>query len=106
MRKLPLRNDTIRVEAYDVNLTGSGFEDALFRNATFKHTSLEASTFELVRFDGASMTNVSFEGCNIERASFVNCAIKRGRFAGMTIDGISVEELLEVYHTQQSRRHG
>lgn len=104
MRKLPLRNAAFTLESFDVNLTGSTFEDALLKHNSFKHSSFEESRFELVRFDGTRMSNVSFENCAIERVSFVNCSIRNGRYAGMSIDGIAVEHMLEAYYAANPDR--
>ncbi|HEU0369481.1 MAG TPA: pentapeptide repeat-containing protein [Candidatus Acidoferrum sp.] len=97
MPAIPLRNNTYVLEVFDSNLSGSTFEDCLLANANLKYTSFEKARIQMVRFDSVQFTSVSFEKASIERGNFVNCSVKNGRYTGMTIEGIQVTELLEMY---------
>jgi uncharacterized protein YjbI with pentapeptide repeats len=99
MAEIPLKNGEYTVIAYDVNMSASSLEDCLIANAKFKYISFEGGHFEMARFDAAKLYNVSFENANFDRVSFVNAKIKNGRYAGMTIEGIPVEDLLNAYRT-------
>ncbi|MDZ5713287.1 GNAT family N-acetyltransferase [Jeotgalibacillus haloalkalitolerans] len=78
IRSLHISNAAMQqTKMQNVNLSDSLVADSTVQNATFWFADLSSSVFRT-----SDMSGVALENCNI---------------AGMTIDGISVEELMKVY---------
>ncbi len=73
--------------AQDVNLSGSKFENVNLSVSQFHDVNLSGCVFEDIKLSGAQFKNVCFG----------DVAISDADYTGMTIDGIPVDELLDVY---------
>ena len=83
-------NDTAeKITAKDVNLSDSSFEDADLSRVQFHDSTLQGATFRDVDLRGATFTDAS-----LEEVKIVDCNLE-----GMTIEGIAVSTLLEVYES-------
>jgi uncharacterized protein YjbI with pentapeptide repeats len=85
------------VQAEDADLSGSSFTDVDLSRATFNDVNFAGARFEDANLSGWSVRNANFSGLKISKAdmrgaSFVDCLT-----AGMTIEGISVAELMAAY---------
>jgi hypothetical protein len=71
----------------DAKLTGSTFRDVCLGGAVFEDVNLGDARFRDVNLSGAR-----FDDVNLSRVEITNA-----NYAGMTIDGISVSELLAAH---------
>jgi uncharacterized protein YjbI with pentapeptide repeats len=76
-----------QINASDANLESSRFEDvrlcaSLFQNATLEHS----------RFNTIDMSDCTFDEVNFANAKLSGCT-----YEGMTVEGISLEVLLQHY---------
>jgi uncharacterized protein YjbI with pentapeptide repeats len=92
MSTMPIRDAAFKVDANEANLACSTFEDV----------RLSESTFKQVTFQDAKFEDVIFDGCTLRRVSLANVNIAEAHYEGMTIEGISVKEMLELYRKQAS----
>ncbi|MEA3319756.1 MAG: GNAT family N-acetyltransferase [Bacillota bacterium] len=93
----------------NINLRGSKFQNINFRETLFADLNLSGSRVKHVDMSGVEFRDttiedapVSFERCELMGTRFTNCKlsdveINTCDISGMKIDGVSVEELLEVY---------
>ena len=93
----------------NINLSGSKFQNINFRDTLIADLNLSGSRVKHVEMSGVEFSNttiesgpVSFHGCELMGTRFHNCRmgdveINDCDISGMRIDGVSVEELLEVY---------
>lgn len=96
------------------NLSHSKFQNINFRHSFFADLNLSYSKMRLVTLAGVRFmdTNlgdekrpISFERCDLQGTAIKNSSLRNMRItdcdiAGMTIDDIPVEKLLEVYYQQ------
>jgi uncharacterized protein YjbI with pentapeptide repeats len=85
------------VQAEDADLSGSSFTDVDLSRATFNDVNFAGARFQDANLSGWSVRNANFSGLRISKAdlrgaSFVDCLT-----AGMTIEGIAVNELMAAY---------
>jgi uncharacterized protein YjbI with pentapeptide repeats len=73
----------------DVNLSGSCFDNVNFSGATVHNANLS----------GWRVNDANFTGLQISNADLRGAAIVHSLTDGMTIDGISVSDLLTAYHS-------
>lgn len=93
----------------NINLSGSKFQNINFRDTLIADLNLSGSMVKHVDMSGVGFSDtsiegapVSFERCELMGSRFYNCEmgdveITDCNISGMKIDGVSVEELLEVY---------
>lgn len=93
----------------NVNLSGSKFQNINFRDTLIADLHLSGSRVKHVEMSGVAFRDttiedapVSFERCELMGTRFNNCKmgdveINDCDISGMKIDGVCVEELLEVY---------
>jgi len=71
----------------DVNLSNSSFDDVNFSAASIRNANLAGWRVQDVNFSGLQITNADLRG-----ASIADCLTE-----GMTIDGVSVADLMAAY---------
>lgn len=93
----------------NINLSGSKFQNINFRDTLIADLNLSGSRVKHVEMSGVEFSGttiegapISFERCELMGTRFNNCKmgdveINDCDISGMKIDGVSVEELLEVY---------
>ncbi|KPB06167.1 GNAT family N-acetyltransferase [Bacillus sp. CHD6a] len=93
----------------NINLRESKFQNINFRETLFADLNLSGSRVKHVDMSGVEFRDtsiegapVSFERCELMGTNFTRCKmgdveINACDISGMKIDGVSVEELLEVY---------
>ncbi|MGD6873236.1 GNAT family N-acetyltransferase [Sutcliffiella horikoshii] len=93
----------------NINLSSSKFQNINFRDTLIADLNLSGSRVKHVEMSGVAFSDttiegapVSFERCELMGTRFNNCKlgdveINDCDISGMKIDGVSVEELLEVY---------
>jgi uncharacterized protein YjbI with pentapeptide repeats len=86
-----------RVEAKDVDLSGSIFTDANLTGAAFTDVNLAGATINDVNLAGATIDNANLSGLRISQADLRGASIVESLTDGMTIDGITVANLLAAY---------
>jgi uncharacterized protein YjbI with pentapeptide repeats len=92
---------------HDVNLGGAAFENVNLARATFSDVNLTGVSFDNVTFlgptfsdlnlAGAAFDNVNLAGVRITDADLRNAAIVDCQVEGMTIEGVSVAEMMAAY---------
>lgn len=78
------------------SLKESDFDDIDMSNTRFHDIDLDNSVFE----------DASLRGCVFDDVDLQNVEIRNAKLNGMTIDGISVIELLDVYDQARSNKSG
>jgi len=91
----------------DVNLNGSSFlnlallesdfENCTLNGSKFRELAMENCEFNKLNLSGSKLTDANLSGTEIDDS----CIIK-----GMTICGISVEELLKLYNEKNDAEKG
>ncbi|MGD6779984.1 GNAT family N-acetyltransferase [Sutcliffiella horikoshii] len=93
----------------NINLSRSKFQNINFQDTLIADLNLSGSRVKHVEMSGMAFSDtsvegapVSFERCELMGTRFKNCKmddveINECDISGMKIDGVSVEELLEVY---------
>ncbi|WP_404448509.1 GNAT family N-acetyltransferase [Sutcliffiella horikoshii] len=93
----------------NINLNGSKFQNINFRDTVIADLNLSGSRVKHVEMSGVEFSDtsierapISFERCELMGTRFNNCRMGDVEIidcdiSGMKIDGVSVEELLEVY---------
>ncbi len=76
-----------RVDANDSDMSGS----------TFINVNLASAVFDDVNLTGTTLNNVNLSGLRISHANLKGASIVQSLTDGMTINGISVIELLACY---------
>jgi ribosomal protein S18 acetylase RimI-like enzyme len=99
----------------NINLSGSKFQNINFQDTLIADLNLSGSRVKHVdmsdvRFSDTSIEGapVTFERCELMGTRFTNCKmadveINACDISGLKVDGVSVEELLEVYRKVKSR---
>ncbi len=75
----------------DADLSAAAFRDVSLRDAAFENANMAGTKFTDINLAGARLDNINLAGVEITR----NC-----NFKGMTIAGVSVEELFAAYRAQ------
>ena len=74
--------------ARNANIRESEFDDVNLEGSTFHNVNLRSTRFEDINLADAVFENINFRNAKLSKANY----------AGMTIDGILVEDLLAAYH--------
>ncbi|TYS67518.1 GNAT family N-acetyltransferase [Sutcliffiella horikoshii] len=100
----------------NINLRGAKFQNINFRSTLLADLNLSGSRVKHVDMSGVEFKDttiedapVSFERCELMGTRFTNCKmvdveINACDISGMKIDGVSVEELLEVYRMEIKKK--
>ncbi len=98
-----------------VNLADSMYDDVALQRTTFTKVSFAACRFENVNLSDAvvddvnlqrtAFTNVNFAECTLENVNLSNVTIRDANLSNMTIDGVAVSLLMEVYAETVARRN-
>jgi uncharacterized protein YjbI with pentapeptide repeats len=86
---------TIKAEAAD--LSGSSFIDVNLSGTTFNDVNIADARIEDANLSDWSVRNAKLCGLRIVNADLRGAEIVDSLTAGMTIDGIAVEDLLDAY---------
>jgi uncharacterized protein YjbI with pentapeptide repeats len=84
---IQLRNAKQRVEAANMDMSGSAFTDV----------SLSGASFHDVNFSGATIEDCNLAGLRAENVNLAGASIVNSATEGMTIDGMLVSELMAAY---------
>lgn len=76
------------IRTNDVNLEKSSFLQSSLAESSFKNVKLNNAIFENTSLENVQMMYVDLSGVSINQC----------KYDGMTINGISVEALIELYH--------
>ena len=87
VQKLNLVDTVYKMHASDCDFSSSQFEDINLSDSKVTEASYAGSQFTEVMFDRSQFFNTSW----------VDVSISNSRYDGMTIEGISVPELLALY---------
>jgi uncharacterized protein YjbI with pentapeptide repeats len=121
MEKIEIKEECKVIDAQKAMLDGSYFRDVAMTNVKITDANLSDLEIEGAQLGGAFIHNIGgppkdhpmydpnfvqrplrFEDCDLHGSTITNCdlsdiAITNCNFAGMTINGILVEELLRNY---------
>jgi uncharacterized protein YjbI with pentapeptide repeats len=86
---------TIKAEAAD--LSGSSFKDVDLSGATFNDVNIAGARIADANLSDWDVHNVKLCGLRISNADLRGTEIVDSLMAGMTIDGIAIEDLLDAY---------
>lgn len=86
---------TIKAQAAD--LSGSCFTDVNLCGSTFNDVNFAGARFEDANLSDWSVHNANFSSLTITNADLRGASIVGSLTAGMTIDGIAVEDLQAAY---------
>ncbi|KMJ57495.1 acetyltransferase [Bacillus sp. LL01] len=93
----------------NINLSGSKFQNINFRDTLFADLNLSGTKVKHVEMSGVQFSDttienapVNFDRCELMGSKFNNCRMENveindSDISGMKIDGVSVEDMLEVY---------
>ncbi len=84
---LKLKGTKQRLEVTDTDMSGSTFADV----------RLVGAKFDDVNLTGATINNANLSTVRISNANFAGASIVESSMKSMTIDGISVTDLLAAY---------
>ena len=88
---------TIKAEAAD--LSGSSFTDVNLSGATFNDVNVAGARIEDANLSDWDVRNANLCGLRICNADLRGTEIVHSLMAGMTIDGIAVDDLMDAYHS-------
>jgi uncharacterized protein YjbI with pentapeptide repeats len=83
--------------ASDANLEKSRFRDVRLAQLDCCSITFEQSKFSEGTFEQSNFYRIRLDGCVFHDVSFCDVEIKDSTYDGMTIDGIAVTELLDLY---------
>jgi uncharacterized protein YjbI with pentapeptide repeats len=95
----------------DVNLTGLNITDADLSELVIEGAQWGGAHFNYVGYgnksrpdsdhnkQGVRFSNCSFENGTLADCNFTNAKLDNCKIEGLTINGVSIEKLLEVYHS-------
>lgn len=86
-----------QVKAEDANMSGSSFVDVDLSRSRFKNVNVAHAWIEGANLSEWRVCNVNFARLKIEKADLRGASIADSLTTGMTINGISVEELLAAH---------
>ncbi len=89
---IKLKRTKQRVEATDVDMSGSIFSDV----------NLACAAFNNVKLAEATIHDANLSGMRISDANLSGASIVESNTATMTIDGIAVWELMAAYRASQA----
>ncbi len=92
-----------RLVASDADLSGSSFTNVNLSGAFFNDVNLAAATFTDANMAGTHIQNVTLRGSRISDANLAEIAIEQCALEGMTIDGISVANMMAAYRVAHPR---
>ncbi len=92
---------TIRAESAD--LSGSSFSDVNLSGATFNDVNIAGARIEDANLSDWDVRNANLCGLRISNADLRGTEIVDSLMAGMTIDGIAVDDLLDAYRALTKR---
>jgi uncharacterized protein YjbI with pentapeptide repeats len=101
---IKLQRTKQRVEATDTDMSGSTFTDVNLSGATFNDSNLAGTTIKDANLSGWCVQNVNLSGLRINNANLTDASIVESSTAGMTIDGITVADLMTTYRAAQGNR--
>lgn len=82
----------------EVNLNSSAFDKLSMENSTFVNSGMGGSCFTKVSMNNCSFTDSSFKASKFSGVDFSGAEIDEScDISGLTINGISAEELLKHY---------
>jgi hypothetical protein len=107
-------SNLMKTHISNCNLSHSKFQNINFRHSFFADLNLSYSKMRLVTLAGVRFMDInlgddkepiSFERCDLQGTTIKNSSLRNMQVAdcditGMTIDGIPVEKLLEVYYQE------
>ena len=85
--------------------SGKNFVDADLSNAVFRDVSLKEAAFENANMAGTKFADINLAGARLDNINLADVEITRNcNFKGMTIAGVSVQDLFEAYREQGARK--
>jgi uncharacterized protein YjbI with pentapeptide repeats len=85
------------LNAEDADLSKSAFEEVSLAHSRFRAVSFEDVEIERARMSGLRAKCINLSNSSWEDSDFTGVSIRRGRYEGMTIDGVSVTDLLAAH---------
>ena len=83
----------------DVNLSGARFENVNLSGGDYHNVNLAGCVFDDLNIPGLRVYNVNLSGLRIDKANLLGALIVNSRMDGMTIESISVIELLAFWRS-------
>ncbi len=102
MSNIQLQDSEHTIEASDVNLSTSQFDDCNLADSRFHLTTMDNAKFSDVHMVNTKFERVNFDDAKFDGVSLVNVSIVNGTYDGMTIDGLQVNDLLKCYREQKA----
>lgn len=100
---IELKQTQKRIEAMDADLADSTFVDVRLSRATFNDVSLAGAAIRNCNLSNGSLQRVNLTKLKISQADLRGAAIVESLTDGMTIEGISVTDLMASYRALNDR---
>ena len=97
LETIEVNGEKRQVKALDADLSGSSFMDVNLSVSTFENVNFAGAKIEDANLSGWNVRNASLAGWKVESADLRGAAITDCLTAGMTIDGVAVEEMMAAY---------
>lgn len=101
MSNIQLQDSEHIIEASDVNLSASKFDDCNLADCNFHLTTMDNTQFSDVNMVGVQFKRSNFDDAKFDGVSFVNVSVVNGTYDGMTLEGIQVNDLMKCYQEHQ-----
>jgi uncharacterized protein YjbI with pentapeptide repeats len=94
---MKVEGGTHRLEVRKADLSGSIFDDVNLSGGDYHNVNLSGCSIDNANMSGWRVHNANLSGLKIDKANLAGASIVDGRLEGMTIEGISVTELLAFW---------
>jgi uncharacterized protein YjbI with pentapeptide repeats len=93
-----IENEKRRLDVHKADLSGSRFDDVNISGCDFRNINMSGCAFDDVNMSGWRIRNVNLTGLQVEHANLAGASIEKAHhLEGMTIEGVSVADLLAFW---------
>lgn len=94
---MKLHRETHCLEADDCNLSGSVMTNVNLSGWRLERINMSGWSVQDSNLSGLRIDDANLSGAQLSKVNLMGASIRDGLYEGMTIDGISVPELLALY---------
>jgi uncharacterized protein YjbI with pentapeptide repeats len=90
------------LDVKNATMANSRFDDVNLSNTRFHNANLSAAAFDKVLLSNASVVEANLSNALFRDVNMSNVKIEKAQTAGMTINGISVHDMMQAYEAAQA----
>jgi uncharacterized protein YjbI with pentapeptide repeats len=101
---MKLHEQKVSLDVRNSDLSGSVLDDVNMSGSTFHNINLSGASIDDANMSGWRVNYVNLSGLRLTNANLAGASISACRYDGMTIDGVTVTDMIAAYKAAQVPR--